>query len=92
MVAEQLRASVEAARLEHREAPMCGQVTVSVGVAWLEAAIDRAPEEAVKLADQALYSAKLSGRNLVRVVGCDEPTVFTGSLRVVPLVRPAAKP
>jgi len=92
MVAEQLRASVEAARLEHREAPMRGQVTVSVGVAWLEATIDRAPEEAVKLADQALYAAKLGGRNLVRVMGCDEPTTFTGNLRVVPLVRPAAKP
>ncbi len=91
MVAEQLRASVEAARLEHREAPIRGQVTISVGVAWLDATIDCAPEEAVKLADQALYAAKLGGRNMVRVVGRDEPTVFTGNLRVVPLVRPAAK-
>lgn len=91
-VAEQLRASVEAARLEHREAPTRGQVTVSVGVAWLEATLDRAPEEAVKLADQALYAAKLGGRNLVRLVGRDEPAVFTGMLRVVPLARPAAKP
>jgi len=92
MVAEQLRASVEAARLEHREAPIRGQVTISVGVAWLDATIDRAPEEAVKLADQALYAAKLGGRNMVRIVGRDEPTVFTSNLRVVPLVRPAAKP
>ena len=66
-------------------------VTISVGVAWLDATIDCAPEEAVKLADQALYAAKLGGRNMVRVVGRDEPTVFTGNLRVVPLVRPAAK-
>jgi PleD family two-component response regulator len=92
MNAEQMRANGETARHEHREAPMRGQVTLSVGVAWLEATLDRAPDEAVKLADQALYAAKLGGRNLVRVVGCDEPTVFTGSLRVVPLVRPAAKP
>ena len=91
-VAEQLRASVEAARLEHREAPTRGQVTVSVGVAWLEATLDVAPDEAVKLADQALYAAKLGGRNLVNVVGRDEPAVFTAGLRVVPLVRPAAKP
>jgi diguanylate cyclase (GGDEF)-like protein len=92
MVAEQLRASVEAARLEHREAPTRGQVTVSVGVAWLDATLDRAPEEAVKFADQALYAAKLAGRNAVRVVGRDEPAVFTSHLRVVPLARPAAKP
>ncbi len=91
-VAEQLRASVEAARLEHREAPTHGQVTVSIGVAWLDATLDRAPEEAVKLADQALYAAKLGGRNLVRVVGRDEPQVFSGGLRVVPLLRPVAKP
>jgi diguanylate cyclase (GGDEF)-like protein len=92
MVAEQLRASVEAARLEHRDAPIRGQVTVSVGVAWLDATLDRAPEEAVKLADQALYAAKLGGRNIVRIVGRDEPPVFTANLRVVPLARPAIKP
>jgi len=83
-VAEQLRASVEASRIEHREAPVRGQVTVSVGVAWMEASLERSPDEAVQLADQALYGAKLRGRNLVRVVGSDEAPVFVGGLRRLP--------
>lgn len=83
-VAEQLRASIEAARIEHREAPVRGQVTVSVGVAWLEASLERSPDEAVQLADQALYGAKLRGRNLVRIVGNDEAPVFVGGLRRLP--------
>ncbi len=90
-VAEQLRASIVSARLEHREAPM-HQVTVSIGVSWLTATLDRTPDDAVKLADQALYAAKLGGRNLVRVVGRDESPVFSADLRVVPLSRGAGMP
>lgn len=92
-VAEQLRASVEAARIEHREAPVRGQVTISVGLAWMEATLERSPEEAVKLADQALYAAKLGGRNLVRFVGRDDAPVFAGGLRRLATVsRPAGTP
>jgi diguanylate cyclase (GGDEF)-like protein len=91
-VAEQLRASIEAAGIEHREAPIGGQMTVSLGVAWLDATLEHSPDEAVKLADQALYAAKLGGRNLVRVVGRDEPPVFPVGLRVVPVSRPGGKP
>ena len=94
-VAEQLRASVEAARIEHREAPVRGQVTVSVGVSWLEATLERSPHEAVQLADQALYAAKLGGRNLVRFGGRDESPAnapAAGPRRVAAVSRVAGTP
>jgi diguanylate cyclase (GGDEF)-like protein len=91
-VAEQLRAAIEAAGIEHREAPRLGQVTVSIGVAWVEATLERSPEEAVQLADQALYAAKLGGRNLVRFVGRDDAPVFAAGLRRLPFSRPAGTP
>ena len=91
-VAEQLRAAIEAARVEHRAAPTRGQLTVSVGVAWLEASLERSPDEAVQLADQALYAAKLGGRNLVRFVGRDEAPVYAGGLRRVTVSRAVGTP
>jgi two-component system chemotaxis response regulator CheY len=61
--AERLRAAVEALRLPH---PAGGVVTISGGVAGLGAA-QRAPDELLELADQALYRAKEGGRNRVEV-------------------------
>ena len=60
-----------------------GQHT-GVGVAWLEAALDHTPEETVQLADQALYAAKLAGRNDVRYMGRGEIVNFDRTLRRLP--------
>ena len=43
-------------------------VTISIGVAE-RLMTQRAPEEVIKLADQALYSAKAAGRNCIRTHG-----------------------
>jgi len=91
-LAEQLRASVEQARVEHRGAPGRGLLTVSVGVAWLEATLDRTPNDAVQLADEALYSAKEAGRNQVRFLGPDHSASFTATLRRLPSDKPARTP
>ncbi|MCE9953067.1 GGDEF domain-containing protein [Aeromonas allosaccharophila] len=44
-----------------------GLVTVSMGVACLRPSHHRQPSELVKLADAALYTAKSSGRNCIRI-------------------------
>ena len=64
MVAERIRAAVEATPIPTEEGPVA--CTVSIGGATLDP--DRPPrtrEELIKQADQALYLAKNTGRNQV---------------------------
>jgi two-component system, cell cycle response regulator len=68
--AERLRAAV-ASQVINTNA-FSGQVTFSIGVAQREASMTR-PDELLKLADLALYDAKLAGRNRVALRQSDEP-------------------
>lgn len=61
VLAEKLRAAVADAQV-----PVVGQVTLSLGLALVEAA-DANEDVAVRRADQALYRAKAQGRNQVQV-------------------------
>ena len=61
-VAERIRNAVEHHAFEFREDSI--DVTVSIGIAVLEGAMDRV-EVAMRRADEALYQAKRSGRNRV---------------------------
>jgi diguanylate cyclase (GGDEF)-like protein len=66
-VAERVRATVEAAALPHVESPVCGPVTVSIGVACITPQ-PHGPTDArtlVEEADRHLYLAKRLGRNQV---------------------------
>ena len=65
VVAERLRAVVEALGLEH---PGCalGRITVSIGAASGSLRDAAGPGQLVDAADKALYSAKCAGRNRVR--------------------------
>ena len=51
--------------IENNNFPQVGQVTVSIGVASIS--VDELPRMAIDRADQALYFAKQSGRNQIRV-------------------------
>jgi diguanylate cyclase (GGDEF)-like protein len=64
VVAENVRAAIEALGLEHRAADL-GHVTVSLGVASYFPDTDSPPTALVETADQALYAAKSKGRNRV---------------------------
>ena len=63
-IAEAIRHSAFSRKLPHPTSPL-GVQTVSVGVAVLVPQSGQAPTELVSLADQALYTAKLLGRNQV---------------------------
>jgi len=73
-VAERIRQSVEAKRLEHRGNG--GIITVSAGVWASSAAPPATPRDAMKSADAKLYSAKAAGRN--RVVHAEAPIAMAG--------------
>jgi diguanylate cyclase (GGDEF)-like protein len=63
-VAERLRSSVHALAIEH-SGNDCGVVTISLGVACVEAGENIDQAALVRRADQALYQAKRTGRNKV---------------------------
>jgi diguanylate cyclase (GGDEF)-like protein len=67
-VAEQMRRAVTELGIEHRASRTGATVSVSVGVAAIEPGISRKPRGATQLADEALYEAKLRGRNSVVVL------------------------
>ena len=65
VVAERLRANVQALRVPHGASPAAGVVTISGGVATLTPTERGVPAALVAAADQALYEAKRRGRNRV---------------------------
>jgi diguanylate cyclase (GGDEF)-like protein len=66
-VAERVRSAVEAASLPHAASPVCGLVTVSIGVACLTPPPNQAADAhtLIEDADRNLYLAKKRGRNRV---------------------------
>jgi len=66
-VAERVRSKVEAAALPHAASPVCGQVTLSIGVACITPQPQDAadPRALFEEADRNLYLAKHGGRNRV---------------------------
>jgi two-component system chemotaxis family response regulator WspR len=65
MLAERMRARVEALGVEHRASGVAAHLTVSLGVASVVPGPAIRPEDLVDLADRALYAAKEAGRNRV---------------------------
>ncbi len=84
-LAEQMRRAVGALALDNTRAGTASAITISIGVAAVEPTGKRRAHGALQLADQALYRAKVQGRN--RVVLLDQAAheslqtgVFTASV------------
>lgn len=65
-VAERIREAVAALQIEHANS-VEGRVTVSIGGATMNPAIDADPAHLISAADKALYEAKREGRNQFKV-------------------------
>jgi diguanylate cyclase (GGDEF)-like protein len=65
VVAERLRAAVEAAAIPQGAAAVHRVVTISIGVAAVSSAVGETPASLLAEADRALYAAKQAGRNRV---------------------------
>jgi diguanylate cyclase (GGDEF)-like protein len=71
-IADRLRRAVEELDIEHRASRTGAGVTISVGIAVVEPTLERNPRGALQLADQALYEAKVKGRNRVELMNESE--------------------
>ena len=69
IVAERIRAAIEALQLPHSGSTVADHVTVSIGVASAAVSSGDVPEQLVGAADEALYRAKHEGRNRVVLAG-----------------------
>jgi len=79
-LAERLRLAVQDLRIEHADSAV-GVATVSIGVAVVRPTLERSPEGAVQLADEALYQSKASGRNRATIFDKEYDGLATGTFR-----------
>lgn len=63
IVAERLQETIHNLMIPHAHSSTGSHVSVSMGLAWCEPSSDLKPEQLIAAADEALYSAKDTGRN-----------------------------
>lgn len=69
LIAERMRAAVEALKFPHCDSRIAAHVTVSLGVASLVPTRESSPDMLIAAADKALYAAKETGRNRIQIAG-----------------------
>jgi len=67
VIAEAMRREIEELGIVHRYSGISDRLTISLGVAGMQAERDSSPRVLIEAADAALYRAKQAGRNRVEV-------------------------
>ncbi|WP_245948250.1 sensor domain-containing diguanylate cyclase [Paenibacillus sambharensis] len=68
-LAELVRTEVRSLQIPHAASPVSSFVTLSIGVAAVNASAEPVSEQLIYLADQALYAAKQAGRDRISLFG-----------------------
>ena len=90
-LAEKMRRAVAGMNIEHHGSSIARQVTISVGVAAVAPNLSRSASGALQLADEALYQAKVGGRDRVEIRDDRQhDLVVTGVFASCPGLRPPA--
>lgn len=77
-----IQAGMEALAIEHMASPAPGKrLTVSIGAACVEPVATRTHFGFIQLADEALYAAKMRGRDCVVIMDTEYEQLKTGSFR-----------
>lgn len=71
ILAERILEAVEKLAISHPTSDVSEHVTVSIGVVTINASEYESPEQAMTLADEALYLAKKGGRNRIEVANAN---------------------
>jgi diguanylate cyclase (GGDEF)-like protein len=90
-IATGMRRAVMTAAIEHRGSPTAEMVTISIGVAAIEPTLERDCRGALQLADQALYDAKMNGRNAVELMNDTDYLSLATGVFASP-ISPATQP
>lgn len=91
-IADTIRLAVESLNIPHDQRPdNCAAVTVSVGAAFSEDVPGTRVERLITEADCALYDAKRSGRNCVRLFDRDSDALPSSDENLADLLRAAEK-
>jgi diguanylate cyclase (GGDEF)-like protein len=78
-IADRICGAVADLKIEHRKSNTAAVVTISAGIAAITPTMERTPRGAVQLADQALYEAKVRGRNRIHLMDdAEHRTLVTG--------------
>ena len=88
-IAERMRRAVTALAIEHRESPTSRTVTISIGLAVIQPTAGRQATGALQLADQALYEAKVNGRNRVELMDNSQYQLVVTGVFPTPLRVPS---
>lgn len=92
-MAEQMRRAVAEMNIEHHGSSISRHVTISVGVAAVVPNLSRSASGALQLADEALYQAKVGGRDRVEIRDDRQhDLVVTGVFASCPGVRISGTP